>query len=340
VVTLQRYSDHRPAARLRLPVTDEGVVLRHGAGPGGCDERGARNPSLVADDGRFVLFYDAVAADGWRNCAATSTDLRHWERHGPVLVPGDEDADDATGAHSPWVIHDGERWHMFYIGCSAMWTGPDGPGGPIFQIPDMPYLTLKATATDLLGPWEKDYGCVPFRTEEGTFYETTASSGWVLRHGDEYLQFFSGSTWHGDVLLRTLGLARTRDLNGPWSIDPEPIVPPAEQVENSSLYVDAEANRYWLFTNHVGIDDDGFEFTDAVWAYWSDDPTRWNPDDKAVVVDGSTCGWSSECIGMPAVTELDGRLAVLYDAPGGARMTHMGRDIGLAWLELPLQVPT
>jgi len=33
------------------------------------------------------------------------------------------------------------------------------------------------------------------------------------------------------------------------------------------------------------------------------------------------------------------RLAVFYDAPGDDSMSHMGRDVGLAWLELPLVTP-
>jgi hypothetical protein len=33
------------------------------------------------------------------------------------------------------------------------------------------------------------------------------------------------------------------------------------------------------------------------------------------------------------------RLAVLYDAPGGMSVSHMKRDIGLAWLDLPLKPP-
>jgi hypothetical protein len=33
------------------------------------------------------------------------------------------------------------------------------------------------------------------------------------------------------------------------------------------------------------------------------------------------------------------RLAVLYDAPGGNSKSHMNRDLGLAWLELPLTPP-
>jgi len=30
---------------------------------------------------------------------------------------------------------------------------------------------------------------------------------------------------------------------------------------------------------------------------------------------------------------------VLYDAPGGTSVSHMKRDIGLAWLNLPLIPP-
>ena len=33
------------------------------------------------------------------------------------------------------------------------------------------------------------------------------------------------------------------------------------------------------------------------------------------------------------------QLALFYDAPGGNSTSHMKRNIGLAWLELPLQIP-
>jgi hypothetical protein len=42
---------------------------------------------------------------------------------------------------------------------------------------------------------------------------------------------------------------------------------------------------------------------------------------------------------MPTVIKSGNRLALLYDAPGGDSVSHMSRDIGLAWLELPLRVP-
>jgi hypothetical protein len=36
------------------------------------------------------------------------------------------------------------------------------------------------------------------------------------------------------------------------------------------------------------------------------------------------------------VIQVGNRLAIFYDAPGGASTSHLGRDIGLAWLDLPL----
>ena len=46
------------------------------------------------------------------------------------------------------------------------------------------------------------------------------------------------------------------------------------------------------------------------------------------------------CIGMPSVIRVKDRLAVFYDAPGGNSVDHMRRDIGLAWLKLPLIPPS
>jgi len=115
------------------------------------------------------------------------------------------------------------------------------------------------------------------------------------------------------------------------------IVPPKEQIENSSLYFEPANQTWFLFTNHIGLE--GHEYTDAVWVYWTKDLNRWNADDKAVVLDGGNCTWSRTCIGLPSVVKVGNRLAILYDAPGGDSKGHMRRDVGLAWLELPLLPP-
>jgi hypothetical protein len=137
-----------------------------------------------------------------------------------------------------------------------------------------------------------------------------------------------------------LGIARTRDLDKPWTIDPRPIVPPTEQVENSSLYYQEQTRTWFLFTNHVGLKN-GLEYTDAIWVYWTKDLEKWNPNQKAVVLDGSNSTWSKEIIGLPSVVRVGNRLALFYDGyagkgiPEGAA-SHMQRDIGLAWIDLPL----
>ena len=55
---------------------------------------------------------------------------------------------------------------------------------------------------------------------------------------------------------------------------------------------------------------------------------------------GVNCTWSKRCIGMATVTKVGNRLAMVYDAAGGESTGHLGRDIGLAWYDLPLNPQT
>lgn len=86
------------------------------------------------------------------------------------------------------------------------------------------------------------------------------------------------------------------------------------------------------------VHENGNEFTDAIWVYWTHDLNHWNPAHKAVVLDGKNCTRSHKCIGLPSAVKVGNRLAVFYDAPGGESTSHMNRDVGLAWLDLPLDV--
>jgi predicted GH43/DUF377 family glycosyl hydrolase len=319
-----KYPDHRPSAKYRLEAKDHGVVFRHGDGPGRCDYLGARDVWVYESNGTYYMHYDGVGPKGWLCCLATSKDLLNWTAKGPVLDFGAKGEEDSASASYGVTYFDGITWHMFYLGTPNASPPPD-------LVPSFPYLTTKAKSNLPAGPWIKHPEVIPFRTKSGTYYQETASPGQVVRHGDEYLMFFSAS------MKRTLGIARTRDLNGPWVIDPAPIVPPEEQIENSSLYFEPANGTWFLFTNHIGLE--GHEYTDAVWVYWTKDLNRWNADHKAVVLDGGNCTWSRKCIGLPSVVKVGNRLAILYDAPGGDSKSHMRRDVGLAWLELPLLPP-
>jgi len=326
-----KYSDNRPEATMRLEAKDHGIVLRYGDGPEQCDLYGARDPWVYKVKDTYYMTYDASGPSGWLSALATSKDMVNWKKHGTVLDLGKPGEDDSDSASYGTTYLDGKVWHMFYLGT----PNAKGPG----LVPNFPYLTMKAKASGPAGPWIKQKDVIPFRIKPNTHYSVTASPGQVVKLGDEYLQFFSCSTEKkgNPCIQRTLSIARTKNLDGPWTIDPKPIVPIEEQIENSSLYYEKKNKTWFLFTNHIGIG--GGEYTDEIWVYWSEDLNKWSAANKAVVLDGSNCNWSKKCIGLPSVIPCGKRLAIFYDAPGGNGTSHMKRNIGLAWLELPLSPP-
>jgi predicted GH43/DUF377 family glycosyl hydrolase len=332
---LTTYSDHRPSAKYRLEAVDQGVVYKHGEGPDSCDYFGARDIWVWKYGNIYYMHYDGAGPKGWLACLAVSKNLVNWSAKGPVLQLGKPGSDDCASASYGTVYFDGTKWHMFYLGTPHTTPAPD-------YIPAFPYLTMEAESTSPTGPWIKHYNITPFKPKPGTYYSATTSPGYIVKHNDQYLMFFSASTSLPKI-LRTLSIARTGNLEGQWKIDPKPIVPPEEQVENSSLYFEKTNNTYFLFTNHVGLKD-GLEYTDAIWVYWSKDLNNWNPTNKAVVLDRRNCKWSKYIIGLPSVIQVGNKLAIFYDGneapeiPPGVK-SHMSRDIGLAWLNLPLIPP-
>ena len=332
IMAQSKYRDGRPQAELRMEAKDHGIVLKYGDGPDQCDIYGARDVWVFEADGTYYMHYDAAGPTGWLCSLAVSRDLVNWEKKGPILELGQPNEDDSKSASYGVTYFDGKNWHMFYLGTPNTSKPPD-------RIPSFPYLTMKAKGKSPAGPWIKQKNVIPFRTKENTYYSITASPGHVIKAGEEYLQFFSATTRKegNPCVQRTLGIARTKDLDGPWTVDPQPMVPIEEQIENSSLYYEKSNKTWFLFTNHIGIDE--IEYTDAIWVYWSKDLSRWDPKNKAVVLDGQNCSWSQKCIGLPSVVPVGKRLAIFYDAPGGQSVSHMKRNVGLAWLDLPLEIP-
>ena len=326
------YIDGRPAAKTRIECKDAGIVLRYGDGPDSCDVYGAREANVNKVGDTYYLFYDGAGKDGWRSCLAESKDLTHWRKKGAILNLGQPGSNDAKSASSPWIIKDGSTWHMFYMGTPHTSPAPD-------RIPAFPYLTMKATSKSIEGPWTKQYDVTPFSTKENSFYSVTASPGFIVKYKDKYVQFFSGASQDNSVTLRTLGIASTKNLDGEWIVNAKPIFPPAEQVENSSIYYDEKSKTWYLFTNHIGIDNNKGEYTDAIWVYWSKDIYNWDELNKAIVLDSTNCTWSKGAIGMPSVIKVGDKLAMLYDAFEGYNTYHMKRNIGLAWIDLPIKTP-
>lgn len=326
------YKDGRPSATLRMDCKDEGIVMRYGDGTDSCDTYGAREAVVNKEGDTYYLFYDGAGKVGWLSCLAESKDLRNWTKKGPILSLGDSTKNDYKSASAPWVIKERDVWHMFYLGTPN--TTP-----PPYRIPAFPYLTMKAQSESLRGPWIKQYDVTPLPPKENSYYSVTSSPGFLVKHKKEYLMFFSGATLNNGTTKRTLGIARTRNLNQSWQIDTEPIFPLTEQIENSSVYYDESSKTWFLFTNHIGIDDDGLEYTDAILVYWSKDINTWNSRHKAVVLDSTNSIWAKGAIGMPSVIRMGNHLAMLYDAAEGQSKSHMFRSIGLAWMDLPLKIP-
>lgn len=300
----------------RYDATDAGVIIRHGDGPDHSDTMGMREPSIVQEDGKFYLFYDGCAAPGWLACLATSDDLKTWKKHGRMLSLGPAGSDDSAAAVSPWLIKEGDTWHMFYVATPLATPPPE-------LVPMGPYLTMKATAQSLDGPWTQHRDLVPFRPIPGTHTAGNAFPGHILKRPDgEFMMLMNGGQ----------AIARTRDLSGPWKIDEQQQL--TLPVENTSIYYEPANGYYWMFINHIRLLP--APHTDATWVFWTKDPNQWNDEDRAVVLDGRNCTWSKTIIGMATVTPVGNRLAIFYDGNREPVIHHMDRDIGLAWLDLPL----
>jgi hypothetical protein len=359
------YEDSRPAPRYRLNARDQGVILRHGGGEE-FDARGARDVwafrtcspherakgperghqadgSCGKQSETYFLHYDAAGPDGWLTSQAISTDLQTFVKKGPLLKPGPPGALDSASASYGTTYFDGQVWRMYYLGTQTASPKPD-------LVPMGPYYTLEAKAKRPEGPWIKQAGVV-LTPEKGTYYDLTVSPGYIVKSGGRYLQFFSAGKRKQIGVGRTIGIARAESLDGPWTIDSNPIVPLDEQIENSSLYFQSTTRTWFMFVNHVALLDHQ-EFTDAIWVYWTQDLEHWNKDDKAVVLDAANCGWSKDAVGLPSVLPVGGRLAIFYDGLDATAKTshseaqspdayrHMFRDIGLAWLDLPIRLPS
>ena len=327
----QTYIDGRPSATQRMPFVDEGIVMRYGDGPDSSDTYGAREAVINQVGDTYYLFYDGAGKNGWIASLAESKDLRSWTKKGNILTLGAEGRNDSKSASSPWVVKEKETWHMFYVGTPN--TTP-----PPYRIPAFPYLTMKAQSNSLRGPWIKQYDVIPLPPKKNSYYTVTSSPGFVVKYKNTYMQFFSGATQDGKIVKRTLGIARTKNLNKSWIIDEKPLFPLEEQIENSSIFFDEKTKIWYLFTNHIGINEKKEEYTDAIWVYWTKDINEWDAKDKAVALDGKNCSWSKGAIGMPTVIKIDNKLALLYDASEGTSIGHMRRSIGLAWMTLPLRV--
>lgn len=332
-----QYIDGRPYPSFSLYAEDEGVIIRHGDGPFGYDALGARDVAVYRNHDEYYLTYDGAGPDGWLVNMATSKDLKDWKKLGPMLQLGNKGKLDSASASFGTLYYDGSYWHMYYL---ATVNASDAPN----FVPEPAYTPAKAISVTPTGPWVKEYNKVPFTTAANTFYSMSAAPGPVYKspNGGFDMMFSSGD----ETNKRTIGIAHAETLNSEWKVDPKPVLPTSEQIENPSLYYQPSDGMWFMFVNHVGIDSVIGEYTDAVWVYWTKDYNNWQPENRAVVLDSSNVHWTKKIIGLPSVIKVGNRLAIFYDGQSvapvkGAGWTqyHMKRDIGISWLNLPIETP-
>jgi len=352
-------------ARYLPSVEDRGIILRRsrkGEPFYPIDGVCIREAMLHRVNGSYYLVYDAFGsseiADQVRVCMAKSENLTDWIKLGPKLEPtgmtlGDTPLRyaDYNCACSPWFLQEDGKWYIFYIGSC-------GSG----VVPLTPYTSLLATADNFEGPWQKqntqnkknNHVLIPLKKD--SYYEETACSGHVLRNpkwrgeqdteNKKYMMFFGAAAYRPE-LERCIGIARTNELTASgdwddpegnfWQVDEQPIIPASHDVENTSIYYEPANQTYFLFTNHI---DETNCYTDAIWVYWTKDLDCWNPENRAVVIDAGVSSWAKGAIGMPTVLKIDAHtLALVYDGVEGMGRGHLDRDIGLAYISLPLFPP-
>jgi predicted GH43/DUF377 family glycosyl hydrolase len=111
---------------------DVGAPVLFPGETGSWDAGGLYKSWLMEVDGRFLLFYNAKnhGDRGWieQTGFATSSDLVRWEKSplNPVLPNGSPGEFDDRYASDPCILHDGDRWVMFYYGYSSDGHARDG----------------------------------------------------------------------------------------------------------------------------------------------------------------------------------------------------------------------
>ena len=323
----------------RLPVTDVGPVIRHGAA---IDVGGAREPIVFRDPlrppGEYAMYYDGCSPEGWLACLAVSKDGGvTWAKAGRRLKLGPAGSRFDSSASSPWLVKDPATgtWVMYYLGAGSSSPVPN-------RVPIAPYTTCKATAPNAGGPWNQSQLTGPrFYAPDGAWHYDQ-SPGPVIRYGGQWRMFYTsaaklpdGSTGWG------IGVASSPSLvNDLWKCKSTPCLPLTERLENAAVFQDPGTGLWWLFSNHIGsyvVADKRYYYGDSVWAYWSTDPFfGWSTDRRCLVIDRTSSPWATGAIGMPSVQQVGDKLAIYYDASPTGDLGHMGRDVGLAWAQLPL----
>lgn len=93
---------------------------------------GCEDPRITAIDGTYYLTYTGWDRQSARLCLATSTDLHHWEKYGPLFAGFDTFAVTSTPHHADWSkagvivpFKIQNKWWMYFGEGSIYWAVSD-----------------------------------------------------------------------------------------------------------------------------------------------------------------------------------------------------------------------
>ena len=202
---------------------------------------GVEDPRIVeTDDGRYVLTYTQWNRDIPRLAVATSTDLIHWEKHGPAFALAEEGKFRNLESKSGAILSRVEGDHLIA-------TRVNGTYWMYFNVPDV----LIATSDNLTDwtPLEDEGGrLVKVLSPRPGYFDSWLVEGGppaiITEHGILVMYNAGNSGTHGDPDLPArvyTGGQALFDLENPIKLiarSDEPFITPTEDYERTGQYVE------------------------------------------------------------------------------------------------------
>jgi len=280
-------------------------------------------PEFLLGDPAVVL--PADSPDGtWHLFANTLLGIQHYISGGGIAW---ERQPKIGGGFRPFVIKDGDLFHMFY---------------EQFSVPQLRSHVAVRSSSDLWR-WSKPSKVLaPSLPWEVNRVTRNAGNPCVVRTGDGYRMYYSANVvFHRDLGFcepRHVGVASAGDISGPYRKSPEPMIPMDEsdpwrnRGAGAIKVVYDEAKRlYYGFNNGIYLDEEG-RTRSAIMLMSSPDGLAWEQVYDLPIVGPGGDGWKRALVYQLDVARIGDEMWMYYNARSGWRV---GRErIGLATCRL------
>ena len=218
----------------------------------------------------------------------------------PVLVPGDIGEFDDSGAMASWLVSQGDKRYLYYIGWNLGITVPfrnsvglsvSEEGGPFKRLYDGPILDRTIKEPHFVASC-----CVLIDSHVWRMWYLSCT-GWRMRKGKpEHRYHIKYAESHDGVSWNREGIVAIDYLN-----DEE------YAISRPCVIKDEDCWRMWFSfrgpTYRIGYAE-------------SQDGIKWDRIDSACILDVSNSGWDSEMIEYPFVFDHAGERYMLYNGNG------------------------